>query len=149
MHLRVLQRRRHAVRANKMFFRNKEPGARAGFPLPRVVELLRGAIKLDGDRRLRGRFRRNCRRSDKAIVKLNGAPPNRDGRNEKQNRRSHQHRAIVIRLKPVNCFCHDQTKEPRITRISQIGRIRHEDQLARVPPSLAYAIRVSIPSVHS
>ena len=69
-------------------------------------QLLRGAIELDRDRRLRGGFRRNCRRSDKTIVELDGAPPDGEAGNEKEPRGSHQHRAIVIRLKPVDCFRH-------------------------------------------
>ena len=93
-----------------MFFRNEKTRARAGFPLQRLFQLLRGAIELERDRRLRSGFRRNRRRSDKAIVELNGAPPNGDGANEKENRRSHQHRAIVIRLKPVDCFRHIQKR---------------------------------------
>ena len=106
MHLRVFQGRRHAVRADEMFFRNEQTGARAGFPLQRLLELFRGEIELDCDRRLRGGFRWNCRRSNKTIVELDCAPPNGNGGNEKKTRRSHQHRAIVICLKPVDCFRH-------------------------------------------
>src|SRR5437870_12085869 len=104
MYLRVLQCRGHAVGTDEMFFRNEQARARGGFPLERLFQLLRGAIELDRDRRLRSGFRRNRRRSDKAIVELNGAPPDGDGANEKENRRSNQHRAIVIRPKPVACI---------------------------------------------
>ena len=89
-----------------MFFRNEQTGARAAFPLQRLLELLRGLIELDCDRRLRSGFRWNCRLSDKAVAELDGAPPNGDGANEKGNRGSHQHRAIVICLKPVDDLCH-------------------------------------------
>jgi hypothetical protein len=94
-----------------VFFRNEQTGARAGFPLQRFLKLLGRAIKLNRDRRLRSGFRRNCRRSDKAIVELDGAPPNGDGANEKENRGGHQHRAIVICLKPVDCFRHFQKRK--------------------------------------
>ena len=67
-----------------MFFRNEQAGARAGFPLQRLLELFRGVIELDCDRRLRGGFRRNCRRSNKTIAELDCAPPNGEGGNEKE-----------------------------------------------------------------
>jgi len=110
MYLRVLQRGRYAVGPDEMFFRNEQTSACGRFPLQRLLELLRRAIEFDGDRRLRSCFRRSCWRSDKAIVELDGAPPNRQAGNEKEGGGSHQHRAIVIRLKPVDCFCHDQRK---------------------------------------
>ena len=50
--------------------------------MERLFQLLRGAIELDRDRRLRSGFRRNCRRSYKAIVELDGTPPNGDGTND-------------------------------------------------------------------
>src|SRR5262245_18300477 len=93
-----------------MLFWNKKAGAYAGFPLQRLLQLIRGAIEVDCDRRLRGGFRWSCRRRDKAVVELNRAPPNGDGRNEEKNRGSHHRRAIVIRLKPIHDFCHNQKK---------------------------------------
>jgi len=47
MHLRVLQRSRQAVCADEMFFRNEKPRAGAGFPLCRMLELLRCAIECE------------------------------------------------------------------------------------------------------
>src|SRR5438067_3974384 len=110
MHLRVVQRRRHAIRRNEMFLRYEKTGAGAGFPLDRLLELLRGAIELRCDRRLRGRFRRDPTRSDQLVAELDGAPPNGDSGNEKENRRSDKHCAIVIRLKPVDDLRHTQEK---------------------------------------
>src|SRR6266404_272395 len=110
MHLRVVQRRRHAIRRNEMFLRYEKTGAGAGFPLDRLLELLRGAIELRCDRRLRGRFRRDPARSDQLVAELDGAPPNGDSGNEQENRRSDKHRSIVIRLKPVDDLRHIQKK---------------------------------------
>src|SRR5439155_7099520 len=84
VHLGVLQRRRQAVCADKMFFRNEQPGALAGFPLCRILELLRRAIEFDRDWGLRGRLSPGGLRSDESVAKLNGAPPNADRGNEKE-----------------------------------------------------------------
>ena len=70
MHLGVLQRRGHAVGTDEMFFRNEQTGPRARFPLQRLFQLLRGAIELDCDRRLRSGFWRNCRRRNKTVAEL-------------------------------------------------------------------------------
>ena len=56
MHLGILQRGRQAVCADEMSFRNKKPRARAGFPLCRLLELLRCAIEFHRDGGLRGSF---------------------------------------------------------------------------------------------
>jgi len=109
MHLRVLQRRRQAVGADEMFLRDEQTGPGAGFPLDGLLELLRGAIELHCDRRLRGRFRRNRPRSDQLAAELDGVPPDKDSGNEKENRRSDNHRAIVICLKPIDCFPHSDS----------------------------------------
>src|SRR5262245_1155529 len=106
MDLCVLQCRRHAVGTDEMFFRNEQARARASFPLQRLLEWGRGAIKLDCNRRLRSRLRWNRGWSDKAAIELNGAPPNREAGNEKKDGCGDQHGTIVIRLKPVDCFCH-------------------------------------------
>src|SRR5438046_386860 len=108
MHLRVLQRGRQTVRADEMFFRNEQPGAGAGFPLCRMLELLRCAIEFDRDRRLRGTLSSGRLRSDETIAKLNDAPPNADGGNEKERRSSNNRHAVIIRLNPVDYLCHDQ-----------------------------------------
>src|ERR1700745_3854786 len=106
MHLHVSQRGRQTVATDEMFLRNEEPRAHAAFPWQRLLELLRGAIEFDRDRRRGGRFRRCWQRSDKAIVELDGTPPNRQGGNKKEHRRGHEHRVIVMSLKPIDCLCH-------------------------------------------
>src|SRR5207248_4199337 len=45
MHLGILQRRRQAVCADEMSFRNEKPRARTAFPLCRLLELLRRVIE--------------------------------------------------------------------------------------------------------
>src|SRR5947207_10511883 len=76
MYLRVLQRGRKTVRADEMFLRNKKPRTGAGFPLRRLLELLRCAIEFDCDRRLRGSFRARRVRREKAVPEPARAPPN-------------------------------------------------------------------------
>src|SRR5206468_9722292 len=84
MYLRVLQRGRKTVRADEMFLGNKKPRTGAGFPLRRLLELLRCAIELECDRRLRGSFRGRRLRREKPVPELDGAPANSAGRNEKE-----------------------------------------------------------------
>src|SRR5215472_11854967 len=126
MHLRVLQCRWLAIGTDEMSFRNEQARPCAGFPLQRLLELPRGVIKLDCNRRLQCRLRRNCWWSDKATIELDGAPPNRQAGNEKEARGGHEHRTIVIRLKPTDSLRHVQRTEPRIT---QISRISHDEKV--------------------
>src|SRR4029077_19028540 len=56
--------------------------------------------------RLRGCFRRRLLRANEPIAKLDGAPPNGDGGNEKEDRRCDERHTIVMRLNPVDCFGH-------------------------------------------
>jgi hypothetical protein len=58
MDLCVLQSRRQTVCPDKMSFWNEKPGARARFPLRRVLELFGGATEFNRDSRLRGSFLR-------------------------------------------------------------------------------------------
>ena len=106
MYLRVLQRGRKTVRADEMSFRNEKPRARTAFPLCRLLELLRRAIEFHRHGGLRGSFCARLLLSDEAIAKLNGAPQNGDGGNEKQDRCCDERDAIVMRLNPVQEFCH-------------------------------------------
>jgi len=105
MHLRVVQRGRHTIGPDEMFFRNEKTRARTGLPLKGFPEVLGSAIELRCDLGLGGRFPPKPRRRDKSIAKLDSAPPNGDSGNEQENRRSDKHRAIVIRLKPVHRNC--------------------------------------------
>src|SRR5207245_783945 len=100
MHLGVLQRGRQAVRADEMFFRNKKAGARAAFPLCRMLELLRRAIELRRDGRRRGSFCPRRLQRDEAVTELDGAPPNGDGGNEKEGRSCDERDAMGMRLNP-------------------------------------------------
>src|SRR5215472_5755901 len=109
-----------------MSFRNEQARPCGGFPLQRLLKLRRGVIKLDGNRRLRCRLRRNSRWSDKTTIELDGVPPNHQTGNEKEARSGHENCAIVIRLKPVDCFGHVQRREPRITRISRMEELGME-----------------------
>src|SRR5437764_332460 len=137
MHLRVFKRGRHAVCTDEMFLRNEKSRARAGPPLGRVLELLGGMIEFHRD------WRRQCTFSPprflrhQAVAELNGVPRNQDEGNQQEERRRDQYDAIVLRLNPLghvwhNEFLttnrHEQKREPRITRISRIGRDRLEDQ---------------------
>src|SRR5947208_1243192 len=106
MHLGVFQRRGQAVGANEMFFWNKKSGTSAGFPLRRMLELLRRAIELRSDRRRRGILWRRSGWRDQAIPKLNRVPPNRNGRNEKENSGSDKRNPIVMRLNPFQGLRH-------------------------------------------
>jgi hypothetical protein len=101
MYLSVFQRRRQTVCADEMFFRNEKPGAGAGLPLGGLLELLRRAVQLDGNGRPRRAFCPTPLLSDKTVAKLNDAPPNRDGGNEKERRRGNQSDAIVMRFNPL------------------------------------------------
>src|SRR5205809_1859798 len=115
MYLRVLQRGRKTVRADEMFLRNKKPRTGAGFPLRRLLELLRCAIEFDCDRRLRGSFRARRLRREKPVPELDRAPPNGDGGNEKEQRRSHDRDAVVMRLNPVQHFCRGESLTTKLT----------------------------------
>src|SRR5436309_4668016 len=106
MDLGVFQRRGQAVGANEMFFRNKKSGTSAGFPLRRMLELLRGAIEFRRDRWRRSILWRRSGWRDQAIPKLDGIPPNRNGRNEKENHGSAKRDPIVMRLNPFERLSH-------------------------------------------
>src|SRR4029077_10556079 len=106
MNLRVFQRRGKPVSANEMFFRNKKSGASTGFPLRRTLKTLRGAVELRCQGRRRRILRRRLGLSHQTIPKLNGVPPNGDGRNEKENPRGKESNPIVMRLNPVQGLRH-------------------------------------------
>src|SRR6266540_6351823 len=101
MHLGVLQRGRQAVCADEMFFWNKKPEARAGSPLCRMLKLFCPVIEFDRDGGRRGSFCSRRLRANEPVAELDGAPPNADGGNEKEDRRRDEHDAIVMRLNPI------------------------------------------------
>ncbi len=120
MHLRVLQRRRPTVCADEMFLRNEKPRARAGFPLCRMLELLRGASEFDRDGRRRGGFCRRRLLGDQAVAELDGVPPNENRGKKKKSRSRDERDAIVMCLNPVHGLRHGQlltTNEHEWTRI--------------------------------
>ena len=120
MDLCVLQRRRQTVCADEMSFRNEKPGARAGFPLRRVLELLGGAIEFNRDGRRRGSFLRRRLLRDQTVPELDGAPPNPNRRNEKEDACRDERDSVVMRLNPVDQLRHGQsltTNEHEWTRI--------------------------------
>src|SRR6266508_5839732 len=87
MDLGILQRCGQTVCSDEMSFRNEKAGASARLPLRWVLELLCGVIELNRHGRRRGSFWRRRLLCDQTVPELNGAPPDPNRGNEKEDPR--------------------------------------------------------------